>query len=148
MAAKSKKRGEVQEGKSPSRPPYFFSQFHLGKFLPPPWTWFKIGGGQHIIPALSRKGSFLTFRASLLHQHLARRLPNHRMSCIRRVLWRKSPVRYSSDFLVGVCRPDLQILTLHFRPKNVVIHTSFLTWPLRNSVIITVMIRFSTFLSI
>ena len=41
----------------------------------------------------------------------------------------------------------LQILT-HFRQKNVVFHTRFQTWPLRNSVIITVMIRFSAFLPI
>ena len=38
-------------------------------------------------------------------------------------------MRYSREFTMGVCRPDLQILT------------RFQTWPLRNSVIITVMIR-------
>ena len=46
----------------------------------------KIGGGRHTTPALSRKGSFLPFRASPLHQHTARRLRNHPMSRIRRLL--------------------------------------------------------------
>ena len=103
-------------------PPYFFSQF---SFLPTFWSNFsllpklglKIGGGQHTTPVLTRKVSFLTFRDSPLHQHTARRLRNHRLSCLRRFLRSKSPVRYSREFLVGVCRPDLQILTL-FQTKK------------------------------
>ena len=55
---------------------------------------------------------------------------------------------YSREFLVGVCRPVLQIMTL-FQTKNChfphpfsdqasKIHTRFQTWPLgRNYVIIT-----------
>ena len=88
-----------------------------GNFSLLPKLGLKIGGGQQTIPALSRKGSFLTFGASPLQQHTARRLHNHRMSCIRRFFWRKSPVGYFRDFLVGVCHPDLQILTL-FQTKK------------------------------
>ena len=36
----------------------------------------------------------------------------------------------SWEFLVGVCRPVLQILT-YFRPKNVIFHNRFQTWPLK-----------------
>ena len=133
-------------------PPYFFSQF-----LPPPTFWsnfslfpkldLKIGSGQHTTPAVSHKVSFLTFRASPLHQHTAQRLCNHRMSCLRRFLWRKSPVGYSRESLVGVAS-RISKLWPYFRPKNVIIHTRFQTWPLNNSVIITVMIWFSAFLPI
>ena len=38
--------------------------------------------------------------------------------------------------LGGGVPPDLQILTL-LKTKNVIFHTRFLTWPLRNYVIIT-----------
>ena len=65
--------------------------------------------------------------------------------CVRR---RKMPGRYSWEFLVGVCRPVLQILTLFqtkkcnfphpFLDKTSKIHTLFQTCPLgRNYVIIT-----------
>ena len=36
-------------------------------------------GRQHTTPALSRKGSIITFRGSPLHRHTTRRGPNHRM---------------------------------------------------------------------
>ena len=61
-----------------------------GKISPPPKPGLKIGSGQHTNPALSCTGSFLTFRASSLNQHMARRLRNHLMSYIRRFLWRKN----------------------------------------------------------
>ena len=65
--------------------------------------------------------------------------------CVRR---RKMPGRYSWEFLVGVCRPVLQILTLFqtkkcnfphpFSDQTSKIHTRFQTCPLgRNYVIIT-----------
>ena len=65
--------------------------------------------------------------------------------CVRR---RKMPGRYSWEFLVGVCRPVLQILTLFqtkkcnfphpFLDQTSKIHTRFQTCPLgRNYVIIT-----------
>ena len=38
---------------------------------------------------------------------------------------------YSSEFLVGVCRPVLQILTL-FQTKICLFHTRFQTWPLKS----------------
>ena len=37
----------------------------------------------------------------------------------------------SWEFLVEVCRPVLQILTL-FQTKNVIFHTGFQTWPLKS----------------
>ena len=37
---------------------------------------------------------------------------------------------YSWEFLVGVCRPDLQTLTL-FQTKNVIFDTRFQTWPVK-----------------
>ena len=86
--------------------------------LPPPYTFSanfsllpKIGGGQYATPALSRKGSYLTFRASLLHQHTARSLRNHRLSRIRRFLWRKSP---------GLYLPSIQekYFILHYKRKT------------------------------
>ena len=43
-----------------------------------------------------------------------------------------SPGGYSRAFLVGVCRTVLQILTLYFRPKNVIFHTRFETSPLKS----------------
>ena len=39
---------------------------------------------------------------------------------------------YSRAFLVGMCRTVLQILTLYFRPKNVIFHTRFETSPLKS----------------
>ena len=40
---------------------------------------------------------------------------------------------HSWEFLMGVCLPVLQILSLYiyFRPKNVIFPTRFQTWPLR-----------------
>ena len=38
---------------------------------------------------------------------------------------------YSWEFLVGVSRPVLQILTL-FQTKNVIFHTRFQTWLLKS----------------
>ena len=65
-------------------------------------------------------------------------------------MWLNLPTggRYSWEFLVGVCRPVLQILTLFqtkkcnfphpFSDQTSKIHTRFQTWPLgRNYVIIT-----------
>ena len=69
----SQGRREVQEGKSSSFPTFW------GHFSLLPKLGSKIGGGQHTTPALSRKGSIMTFRASPLHQHTTRRGPNHRM---------------------------------------------------------------------
>ena len=47
------------------------------------------------------------------------------------------PRGYSWEFLVGMCRPVLQILTLAISDQ-VISHTRFQTWPLdRNYVIIT-----------
>ena len=43
-----------------------------------------------------------------------------------------SPGGYSRAFLVGMCRTVLQILTLYFRPKNVIFHTRFETSPLKS----------------
>ena len=43
-----------------------------------------------------------------------------------------SPGGYSRAFLVGVCRTVLQILTLYFRPKNVIFRTRFETSPLKS----------------
>ena len=103
----------LQEGKSPSS--LLFQPISLSSLLPK--LGLKIGGGQHTSPALSRKVSFLTFRTSPLHQHTAQRLRNHLTSCIQRFLWRKRPVGYSREFLVGVSRPDLQILTLFHTKK-------------------------------
>ena len=77
--------------------------------------------------------------------------------CVSRVYQTKDSLQtsrgvgYSWEFLVVVCSPVLQILTLFdlFRPKNVIfhsrfhtrplkIHTRFQTWPLgRNYLIIT-----------
>ena len=37
---------------------------------------------------------------------------------------------YSWEFLVGVCRPDLQMLIL-FQTKNVILDTRFQTWPVK-----------------
>ena len=37
---------------------------------------------------------------------------------------------YFWEFLVGVCRPDLQMLTL-FQTKNVIFDTRFQTWPVK-----------------
>ena len=91
--AKPVQGGEIQEGKSPSSLLFQpISQFF--NFLPTFWRNFslfpklglKIGSGQHTTPAVSHKVSFLTFRASPLHQHTAQRLCNHRMSCLRRFL--------------------------------------------------------------
>ena len=49
----------------------------------------------------------------------------------------KVPGGYSWEFLMGVCRPVLQILT-QFQTKNVIFRIRFQTWPLgRNYVIIT-----------
>ena len=129
-------------------PPYFSANF---SFLPTLWGNFsllpklglKIGGGQHTTPALSRTVSFLTFRALPLYQHTARRLRNHHMLCIRRFLWRKSPLGYSREFLLGVCRPDLQILTL-FQTKKSRYSRPFSDLASKKySVIITLIIRFS-----
>ena len=39
--------------------------------------------------------------------------------------------RYSSEFLVGVCRPVPQILT-QFQTKISIFHTRFQTWPLKS----------------
>ena len=39
---------------------------------------------------------------------------------------------YYWEFLVGVCRPVLQILSLNFRPKNVIFHTCFQTRSLKS----------------
>ena len=44
---------------------------------------------------------------------------------------------YPREFLVGVCLLVLQILRPYFRPKNVIFHSRFQTWPLRKYVIIT-----------
>ena len=41
--------------------------------------------------------------------------------------WYGYPGEYSWEFLMGVCRPDLQILTL-FQTKNITFHTRFQTW--------------------
>jgi len=38
----------------------------------------------------------------------------------------------SWEFLVGVCRTVLQIMTLYFGPKNVIFHTRFETSPLKS----------------
>ena len=38
------------------------------------------------------------------------------------------PGGYSREFLMGVCRPVLQILTLTFRQKKFIFHTRFQTW--------------------
>ena len=53
---------------------------------------------------------------------------------------------YSWDFLVGAgVLPVLQIL-IHFRPKAIIFHTRFQTWPLRNYVIITLIRLINDFL--
>ena len=52
---------------------------------------------------------------------------------------------YSREFLVGVCRPVLQILTL-FQTKKMSFSARFQTWPLRNDVIITYMNKSSNIL--
>ena len=58
---------------------------------------------------------------------------------------------YSCEFLVGVCRPVLQILTRFqtkklnfphpFSDKNSKIHTRFQTWPLGKNYVILTLIR-------
>ena len=144
-------RGEVQEGKSPSSllfQPISPSSLLFGAISPSSLNLDQklVGATQNsCTPALSRKVSFLTFGASPLHQHTAQKLCNHRMSCKLDFCGKKSPVGYSREFLVGLCR-RISKFWPYFRPNNVVIYTCFQTWPLRNSVIITVMIWFSAFL--
>ena len=53
-------------------------QRYRGVNLPPPQTWFK--NWWHSFLEFNRKGRFLTFSASPLHQHTTQRRRNHRVS--------------------------------------------------------------------
>ena len=50
---------------------------------------------------------------------------------------------YSGEFLVGMCRPVLQILTL-FQTKNVIFQTRFQDWPLGRNYVFIIYTRTQT----
>ena len=124
------REGKVQEGKSPSS--LLFQSISPSSLL---------------FEAISPSSlSFLAFRASPLHQHTARRFLTTVCHAYEDFYGEK-PCGVLQGILGRGLPPRSQILTL-FRTKKCRYSHPFQTRPLKNSVIITVMIRFSTFLPI